>query len=146
MANLTIQQKKEWAKETFLHHNISNKELAAKIGISENTAGKWVKEWDHLKVNYLQSREEQYASTIRQLEDLRKIIEGRDVGYRFPSKEEAMIKRRLTADLKDLDTEGSVRDIIYVSKTFLDWLRPVDLAKAQDLSGLFDAFIKDTIR
>ena len=44
MAGLTNKQKKEWAYTEYVITNLSQKEAAAKVGVSVVTMSKWVKE------------------------------------------------------------------------------------------------------
>jgi len=136
---------KENAKMLFLYERLTQKEIASRVGVSEVTIGKWVKDWESLKLNYTQTREQRIKDTLFQLAELDASISKKDEGMRFPTSKEADIRRKLTADLKDLETEGNIRDIIYVARKFLNWLRTSDRDKAAELSDYFDAFIKDNL-
>lgn len=144
MEELTIAQKKDLGKFIYLNENITQKELAARVGVSAVTVGKWVKEWEGLRLNLLQTREERIRSTLLQLNELDKVIEEKP--YKFPTKEEALIRRKLTEDLSALEQDASIRDIYNVSRRMLDWLRQVDLEKAKMLSDYFDAYIKEQMK
>lgn len=144
--DLTAQQRKEWAKLLFLKENVTQQEIAERVGVSRVTINKWVKEWEGLKLNILQTREERIGATLQQLDELDKSIQNKDEGKRFPTTAEADIRRKLTADLESLEQEASLRDIYNVSRKFLDWLRNHDLAKAKELSDLFDSYIKEKMK
>lgn len=144
--DLTAQQRKEWAKLLFLKENVTQQEIAERVGVSRVTINKWVKEWEGLKLNILQTREERIGATLQQLDELDKSIQNKDEGKRFPTTAEADIRRKLTADLESLEQEASLRDIYNVSRKFLDWLRNHDLTKAKELSDLFDSYIKEKMK
>jgi hypothetical protein len=52
----------------------------------------------------------------------------------------------LVSDLAALENECGLTDVINVSIKLLEWLRPVDPAKAKEISQLFDSYIKDQLR
>ena len=143
---LTAKERKEWAKLIFLKENITQVEIAARVGVSKVTLNKWAKEWEGLKLNLLQTREERISSTLQQLDQLDRSIAAKDEGCRYPSSAEADIRRKLTADLEALEQEASLRDIYNVSRNMLDWLRGANLAKAKELSDYFDAYIKEKMK
>ena len=47
-------RKKEWAKLLFLTTDLTQAEIAVKIGVSRITIVRWAKEWEGLKLNFLQ--------------------------------------------------------------------------------------------
>ena len=53
---LKANQRKEWAKLMYLKENITQQEIADRVGVSRVTVNKWVKEWEGLKLNLLQTR------------------------------------------------------------------------------------------
>ncbi|MDH8702356.1 transposase [Dysgonomonadaceae bacterium PH5-43] len=136
---LKISQKKELAKYIFLtEKGITQKELAKKAEISLVTANKWVKEWEHLRLNLLQTREERHISTLVQLSKLDEEIA--KVGY--PDSKQADIRRKLTADLEALEQEASIRDVAEVGKRLLSWLRPINTDHASLVGAIINEFIK----
>ena len=77
---LKANQRKEWAKLMYLKENITQQEIADRVGVSRVTVNKWVKEWEGLKLNLLQTREERISSTLTQLDELDRSIAGiRDI-------------------------------------------------------------------
>ena len=53
---LTSSQKKEWAKTLYLTSDITQAEIAEKVGGARITVVRWTKEWEGLKLNLLQTR------------------------------------------------------------------------------------------
>ena len=144
--SLEMEQKKEWAKLLYLKENITQQEIADRVGVSGVTVCKWAQSWKGLKLNLLQTREERISSTLSQLDELDRSIAKKEEGKRFPTAAEADIRRKLTSDLEALEQDASIRDIYNVSRGFLDWLRQVDLPKAKELSDWFDTYIKDRLK
>ncbi len=139
-------QRKEWAKLIFLKENLTQQEIAERVGVSRATVCKWAREWEGLKLNLLQTREERIKSTLGQLDELDRFIASREPGERFPTAKEADIRRKLTADLEALEQEASVRDIYNVSRGLLDHIRKHDLGKAKELSDCIDDYIKERMQ
>lgn len=144
--DLKASQRKEYAKLIFLRENVTQQEIADRVGVSRVTVNKWVKEWEGLKLNLLQTREERIASTLSQLDELDRSIAAKEEGKRFPTTAEADIRRKLTADLEALEQEASVRDIYNVSRGLLDYVRRIDLDRAKEISDYFDSYIKDRMK
>lgn len=138
-------QRKEFARLIFLRENITQQEIADRVGVSRATVNKWAKEWEGLKLNLLQTREERISSTLSQLDELDRSIASRR-RKRFPTTAEADIRRKLTADLEALEQDASVRDIYNVSRGLLDYIRRIDLERAKEISDYFDAYIKDRMK
>ena len=143
---LDNKQKKEWAKLLFLTTDLTQAEIAVKIGVSRITIVRWAKEWEGLKLNFLQTREARIKSTLMQLNELDESIAAREQGARYPTVKEADIRRKLTADLEALEQEASVRDIVNVSRDPLDYVRAIDLEKAKMLSYYFDSYIQERLK
>ena len=140
---LDNKQKKEWAKLLFLTTDLTQAEM---VGVSRITIVRWAKEWEGLKLNFLQTREARIKSTLMQLNELDESIAAREPGLRYPTAKEADIRRKLTADLEALEQEASVRDIVNVSRGILDYIRAIDLEKAKALSDYFDSYIQERLK
>jgi transcriptional regulator with XRE-family HTH domain len=145
---LTRKQKQELAKLLYTRGGFSQKEIAEKVGVSEVTMSKWAnsEKWDLLKVSITATREEQLRRLYLQIGEYNTVIEAREKGKRFATSKEADAINKLAAAVEKLEREVGAVDILNVSKKMLDWLRTFDLAKAQELSDLFDAFLKDNLR
>ncbi len=146
MADLSNAQKKEWAKTLYLTSEMTQAEIADKVDVARITIGRWVKEWEGLKLNFLQTREARIKSTLMQLDELDRTISSREEGQRFPSSREADVRRKLTADLEALEQDASVREVVNVARGILDYIRGIDLEKAKVLSDYIDSYIKERLR
>ncbi|MDR2765326.1 MAG: DDE transposase family protein [Tannerella sp.] len=143
-----LEHKKELAKLLFLHEALTQKEIAARIGVSEVTLSKWANagKWESYKVSITMTKEEQLKSLYRQFIEINNAISQKEEGKRFPSKPEADTITQLTNAIEKMETDAGVSDIVSVSKKFLVWLRKFDLAKAQEIAPLFDGLIMDCLR
>ena len=138
----------DYAKMLFIYDKLSQKDISKKIDVSEPTISKWVKEgnWDDYRKAISVTRDERYRSTINQLTEIDNLINSREENYRFPTKDESNIRRKLVADLKALEVECGIVDVINVSIKLLEWLRQVDNEKAKELSDIFNSYIKSTLK
>ena len=139
MADLTNAQKKEWAKTLYLKENLTQQEIADRVGVSR--AGKW----EEQKVGLTLTRQEQVANLYRQVAEINKAIAERPEGERFPSSKEADILGKLSAAIRNMEQEVGIADIISVLTGLIDWVRAADLEKAKEITRLADAYIKDKL-
>jgi transcriptional regulator with XRE-family HTH domain len=150
MANLTTKKKKELAELLYTRNDISQKEVAARVGVSEVTMSRWVNEhdkaWEKMRLSVTKTVDENISRISMQLDELNHTISKREKGDRYPTSKEADIIGKLTTAIKKMKNEVDVEDIVNVSIKFLNWIRGFDLARAKELSDLFDSFIKDNIK
>jgi transcriptional regulator with XRE-family HTH domain len=150
MAQLTNKQKKEWAKSEFLRGDLSQKEIAEKVGVSTVTMNKWVNDpednWDRLRKSMLITREAQLTRLYMQLDELNSSIMSKPQGKRFADSKEADTISKLAGAIKTLETEASISDVVEVSKRFLNWLRKLAPHKAKEVAAMFNDFIKDLLK
>lgn len=147
MADLTNAQKKEWAKTLYLRENLTQQEIAERVGVSRVTVSNWVRagKWEEQKAGLTLTRQEQVANLYRQVAEINRAISARAEGERFPNSKEADILGKLSAAIRNMEQETGIADIISVLTGFIEWLRPLDLDKAKELTKLADAYIKDKL-
>lgn len=139
-------RKKELAQFFYCNSQLSQKEIAEKVGTSEVSMSKWVREgkWDTLKASITITRQEQLNRVYQQISAINNKITEEQKG--IPTGADADVLAKLAAVVERLEKETSITDVVSVSMKFLDWLRKIDTEKAKELSALFDAFIKDLLR
>jgi transposase len=139
-------RKKELAQFFYCNSQLSQKEIAEKVGTSEVSMSKWVREgkWDTLKASITITRQEQLNRVYQQISAINNKITEEQKG--IPTGADADVLAKLAAVVERLEKETSITDVVSVSMKFLDWLRKIDTEKAKELSNLFDAFIKDLLR
>lgn len=153
MAKLSNKQKKEYAKFLYLRENMLQKEIAAKAEVTEKTLSGWIKgnpqkgepSWEVLKSSVIVTKSEELTRIYMQINELNTFIFSREVGQRFANSKEADTLTKLTAAARSLETETSVADVIEVAMQVCNFIKKEDLKKAQELSSIFDAFIKSKI-
>jgi len=147
MAELTNQQKKEWASVLYMKENLTQAEIAEKVGVSRITVNKWIKaeKWEERKTGITLTKQEQINNLYRQVAEINKAIAARKDGERFASSKEADVLGKLSSAIKKMESDIGISDIITTGTQFIEWLRPVDLDMAKQVTRLFDAFIKDRL-
>ena len=136
MADLTNAQKKEWAKTLYLKENLTQQEIADRVGVSRVSVSNWVRagKWEEQKVGLTLTRQEQVANLYRQVAEINKAIAERPEGERFPSSKEADILGKLSAAIRNMEQEVGIADIISVLTGLIDWVRAADLEKAKEIT------------
>ena len=139
-----LTEKREYARLLFLREKLSQKEVAAKVDVSEKTISKWANDdkWDELKASSIVTRAEELSRIYMQIAELNDRIEAKPMGERYAAKDEAIALDKLTQAARRLETETSVAQIIDVSMGILEWLRTVDFEEANRMANVFDRYIK----
>ena len=147
MADLTNAQKKEWAKTLYLRENLTQQEIADRVGCSRVTVSNWVRagKWEEQKVGITLTRQEQVGNLYRQVAEINRSIADRPEGERFATSKEADILGKLAAAISRMEQEIGIADTISVLTSFIEWLRPLDLEKAKEITRFADAYIKDKL-
>lgn len=147
MADLTTQQKKDYARTLYLKDNLTQQEIADKVGVTRKTVNRWVtaEKWEEMKVGMTLTREQQVANLHRQVAEINRVILEREEGKRFATAPEADTLNKLATAIKKMETDVGIADIISVGMKFINWLRPFDLEKSKEFLRFWDAFIKDSL-
>ncbi|MDN5291790.1 MAG: hypothetical protein PWQ06_2029 [Anaerophaga sp.] len=148
MAGLTNNQKREWAQQLYTRENLTQKEIARRVGVSPVTVNKWAKKdkWEELKVSITLTKEEQLKNLYRQISELNNAILQREEGKRFATSAEADTISKLANSIEKMETEVGVADLVESFRVFINWIRTFDLDEAQRLIPLMDSFIKQRLR
>ncbi|RWX00924.1 DDE transposase family protein [Flavobacterium cerinum] len=137
----TKQLEKDYAKTLFVNENISQKEIATRLKVTEKTIGKWVKDgnWETMKKSMLTTKENQLTMMYDQLDFLNTDIKGRE--FKIATPKEADIISKLTSAINRLETETSIGDTVEVAKKIIQFVRSQDVAFAAQLTNYFDGYI-----
>lgn len=147
MADLTNQQKKEWAQLLYLKENLTQQEIADKVGVSRRTVVSWVNsgKWEEMKAGLTMTREQQIMNIQRQIAEINRTIAERPAGERFASASESRTIAQLSAAIDKLEKDAGLKDLISSATRFLVWLRALDVNKAKEFGTLWDNFIRSTL-
>ncbi len=147
MAELTTKQKRSWAQTLYLKENLTQQEIADRVGVSRVTMSKWVRDgkWEEHKAGLTITREQQIANLYRQVAEINRTIESRPDGERFATPAEADTLVKLSSAIRKMETDAGIADTISVLTQFINFVRPADLEKAKDITRLADAFIRSRL-
>lgn len=142
---MKLQQRKDYAKTLYLTGNYTQKQIAGKASSTEKTISKWIKTegWDKQRKSLLTSKKEQLVFFYNQLDAIKKAINDREEGQRHANSKEADSILKLTAAIKNLETETGVTETIEVFIGFSKWLSREDLEMAQRMSNYMDAYVQE---
>lgn len=148
MANLSLEQKKDYARQLYLNDSsITQVEIAEKVGVSKVTLCKWVKDgkWQELQMSLLVGKEEQLARLYKQLRLLNDAIENKE-NQKFATSKEADAILKLTVAIKNLETEINIAEKMATGKEFLSFVRKTaGFDTSKEVAKLFDSFIKSCL-
>lgn len=141
----SIIRAREYARTLYMTQpTLTQKEIAARVGITEQTLSRWVRTegWEELRKASQFTKENEIKRMYAQLAELNAMIESRDKGCRFPSSKEADIQRKIAANIHQLEFRAGLTDIIQVTEEVVGYFRAVDYEKARVLMEAFDQFVQ----
>lgn len=144
MSSISRQQQKDFARTLYMRENLTQAEVAERVGVSRQTIIRWceAERWNELKASATMSSEQQIHNLYRQIMEINEKILGREQGERYANAKEADAIVKLTTAINKLQTEAGIHEIVNVGAQFIDFVRAVDLDKAKEFAHLFSAFIK----
>lgn len=146
MAELTREQKKDFAKQLYLNDSsITQAEIAERVGVSKVTICKWVKEgkWEDMQVSLLVEKDVQLARLYKQLKMWNDRVEKRPDGEQFLVSKEADAVVKITASIKNLETETNIAEKMATGKEFLSFVRKTSgFEFSKEVAKIFNAYIK----
>lgn len=145
----SIARKKNYAKLLYTIEGVTvGKELAERVGVSAQSISKWInsEDWEHLRASVIITKESELRRLYLQITELNDTIFDREKGQRFASNKEADTLIKLTAAVRQLETDTSAADSMEVIKNFVNYIRLDDHKKAIEITNLADGFIKTLLK
>ena len=107
MADITNKQKKELAKMLYTQNELTQEEIAQRVGTTRTTIGRWVKEgkWELLRTSLMMSREAQLSALYDSLGELNKKRLARPEGERIYTQQEADSIAKISKSIERMQTE-----------------------------------------
>ena len=138
------ENKRQIARTLFVQGGMTQKEIASKLEVTEQTISRWAKKdhWDELKKNVMSGKQEILRSLYTELQKLQTIIE--ENGGVADSKQ-ADIRRKLITDIRQLETRYSVSQTVQIGMDFCEFLKEIDFDLAGKISRYFQSFIDEQI-
>lgn len=142
-----LERLREYAKLLITRDGLTQKEAAKRCDVSTDTMNRWYKvgQWGKLQKNFLLTREEQMANLLDELAQINAHIKTFPEGRQFADSKLGDVRRKLVKDIKELETKAALPEIIHACSGLLEFIRKVDLEKAQELSRYVDGYIKSKL-
>lgn len=143
---LSKKEERNYAQILFVEQKLTLKEIAARVGVSEKTIGRWCKDdgWEKLRNSLLVTKQNQITQLYDQLAWINEDIAKREI--KCAGIKEADVIAKITTSIKRLEVETSLGEIIEVAKNLCEFMRGVDLDKAKVIADAFDLFIQTKMK
>ncbi len=144
MADLSRQQKKDYAKTLYLGERLTQDEIAERVGVSRVTVNRWINTegWEQLRTSLTITKEEQIKSIYQQIKNLNDTILSREEGKRFATPAEADALNKYATTINKLESDVGLSDTVAVFRKFTAFLRINAHEELRRVLPLLDAFIK----
>ena len=140
-------QKKEWAKELYIRGDLTQKEIAAKVGITEKTMSNWVSDgkWDATRKTLLTTKKNQLELLYEMLDLLNQagVAALKDNDPKTNPDADKIIK--ITNAIKKLENSTGIGEMIDTLKELISFTIKEDFEAAQLINKWGDLFIKDRL-
>lgn len=146
-----IERLKTITKSLYLHEDITQiRAMAARVGVSEPTMSKWFKiheeEWKRLKKNIVLTREERMADLYDELTEIANHIKSLPEGKRFADSKLGDVRRKLIKDIKELEVNASIPEVIAALTALIKFVRNENLEDSKVIMNWADLYIKTLLR
>lgn len=137
---------RELAQVLFLQGGMQKKDIAEKLGVSQQTITAWAKadNWETLKKNLLTGKKKILSQLYDELEEFNRMIQDKK-DYKVATSKEADARRKLIKDIKDLETKYNIAHTTQVAMDFCEFVKPLDYELAQTIADYFSAFIQEQV-
>lgn len=135
-------EEKKFAYELYMHTNMSQKEIAEKVGVTEHTLSRWAtdEEWSTRKAATSVTRKEQVHNYLMQLKELNNDIHGRE--KKWPTASEADTIAKITRSIEVLEGKAWLSEVIQITQELAKFINASDNALTLELMPHMDAFIQ----
>ena len=139
MAELTKQQRKDYAKTLYLGEKLTQDEIAERVGVTRVTVNRWINSegWEQLRTSLTITKEEQIKNVYQQISNLHNTILQRDEGKRFATPAEADTLAKYAAMINKLET-----DVGTVLRKLMAFLRLHSPEEVKRIIPILDVFVK----
>jgi len=140
--------KQQQARELYLTQNLSQREIAQQVGVSERTVYTWVHQyaWNKLRVAALSAPMTMVDNFSSALVELQNAIAARKPGERYPTPKEAEVSRTLVANITSLKKSNSLAQNMQMMTAFRDFVRPYSRQFSEQLAYYADKFFETRSR
>ncbi|MPM92060.1 hypothetical protein SDC9_139194 [bioreactor metagenome] len=142
---ITKKEEREYARILYVSERITFKEIAERVKVGEKTVSRWAKEgnWDNLRKSLLTTRQTQLTRWYSQLDSITELIENRN---NIPTNAEADTMSKITSNIKSLEVEIGVGEIVETGKKLITFIQQVNLEDAKLFKNYFDEYINNRMK
>ena len=139
------QQQHDYAKLLYTTTDLSQKEIAEKVEVTQKTLGKWVNEglWESLRTSLLTSKTDQIRRLYDILSKVTTAVESSEGGIGDTKMADMMIK--YTAAIHNIETETSAGQMFETGMQFIRFVQKDNVELAKTVGSYFDAFIQQEL-
>ncbi|MBA3830150.1 MAG: hypothetical protein H0X33_14520 [Taibaiella sp.] len=142
---LTTAQKKELAEILFMQNDLQQKEIAEKVGVSQQTMTAWVaandRAWDKKRQSMLTSKNIILRRLYKILDN--ESVKMDDAGGEAKDADKIV---KLTAAIRNLETDTGIGELMEAGKQFINFLRNADPTLSLHVTNQYDTFIKERLK
>lgn len=146
---MTVSDKQYLAKVLFTSQKLDQKIVAQRVDVTEATMSKWVNQfgWRELRNRLLVGKEEMLSNMYEQLDELNNAIKEKEKGKRYADTKQADIQVKLTAAIRNLETELAIADIVGAGTKFLKFMQTKkEWDKVTEFAELWNDFIHSELK
>lgn len=138
-------QKRQWAELLYMQNQLTQKEIAEKVGVAEKTIREWKEKylWDQLRKSMLTSKSQILSFLYNVLDKIKTKIEGEE-GFGDTKLADMVVK--YTAAIKSLETETSIAQLMDAGMKAHKYFQVQDPDFALRFLNEYDAFIKEQLK
>lgn len=144
-----MSDKQYTAKILFTRERLEQKVIAKRVGVSEPTISKWVNDfnWRALRDRLLVGKEEILSNLYEQLSELNQAITNKPKGERWGDTKQADIQIKLTASIRNLETELAIADLVESGIRFMRFMQAnATHEEVMQTSAHWNDFIQHSIK
>ena len=145
---LSNTQKKERAQQLYLQDQHTQKEIAQKVGVSQQTMVKWATDgkWDEKRKSLMVTTEEILRDLIDTLDHMRKEAKTAATDNDPSTKPDSDGIYKMTLAIRKLQDKSGLGDIIIIMQQFIKFVQLEDHALSQSITKWADLFIKSKLK
>lgn len=140
--------KQNQARNLYFQTTLTQAQIAELIGVSQRTVSNYINDnkWNLLKQRAEQAPALMLEQMHSELQELNEAIASRPFGQRFPSKEEAEIRRKTLISINLINARMSAGYYSQVFMNFINWVYKQSIEDAQFITRYADKFLKGQMK
>lgn len=147
MASNPRLKKKELAQILYVQEKKTQEEIAELLGVTRASIQMWCakEKWQELRSGVSIAKEQQIMNLYHQINLINEDVNNRPEGERKVNVKEAQIISNLADAVKKLESEIGIAEIVSCGMKFCDFMRQMDVEKAKEVNGYWDAFLRSML-